>query len=60
MVASLWLLLVLTVSDAQTRRPRNEDGEAHRGKRKKDRMGKKTLRFRIIHVFATVQSKKSV
>ncbi|XP_062271661.1 extracellular matrix protein 2 [Scomber scombrus] len=39
LVASLWLLLVLTVSDAQTRRPRNQDGEARRGTRKKDGMG---------------------
>ncbi|XP_042262293.1 extracellular matrix protein 2 isoform X1 [Thunnus maccoyii] len=39
-VASLWLLVVLTVSDAQIRsRPRNQDEETPRGKRKRDGMG---------------------
>ncbi|XP_070704214.1 extracellular matrix protein 2 [Pempheris klunzingeri] len=36
-VASLWLLVVLTASDTQVRtRPRNQDGETRRGKRKRD------------------------
>ncbi|XP_070759155.1 extracellular matrix protein 2 [Enoplosus armatus] len=39
-VASLWLLVVLTVPYVQARnRPRNQDGETHRGKRKRDGQG---------------------
>ncbi|XP_078105320.1 extracellular matrix protein 2 isoform X3 [Sander vitreus] len=39
-VASLWLLVVLTVSDAQAKiRHRNQDGEIRRGKRKRDGQG---------------------
>lgn len=49
LVASLWLLVVLTVSDAQARnRPRNQDGEMRRGKRKRDGQGK-TLLLEGIH-----------
>ncbi|XP_028431426.1 extracellular matrix protein 2 isoform X4 [Perca flavescens] len=39
-VASLWLLVVLTVSDDQAKiRHRNQDGEIRRGKRKRDGQG---------------------
>ncbi|XP_031152664.1 extracellular matrix protein 2 isoform X5 [Sander lucioperca] len=39
-VASLWLLVVLTVSDAQAKiRHRNQNGEIRRGKRKRDGQG---------------------
>ncbi|KAM9409172.1 extracellular matrix protein 2 isoform 3-T3 [Pholidichthys leucotaenia] len=39
-VAGLWLLVVLTVPDAQAKtRPRNHDGETRRGKRRKDGRG---------------------
>lgn len=41
MVASLWLLVVLTIPDVQARnRPHTQDGEMHRGKKKKDGQGK--------------------
>lgn len=41
MVASLWLLVALTVSDTQARnRPHNQDGGMRRGRRKKDGHGK--------------------
>lgn len=50
-VASLWLLVTLTVPDAQAKnRPRNEDG-TRRGKRRKDGYGE-TLCFFLL---ATVQ-----
>lgn len=40
-VASLWLLVVLTIPDAQGKfRVRNQDGEIRRGKRKRDGEGK--------------------
>ncbi|XP_041812089.1 extracellular matrix protein 2 isoform X2 [Chelmon rostratus] len=39
-VASLWLLVALTIPDTQARnRPRNQDGGSHRGKRKRDGHG---------------------
>ncbi|GLD58109.1 extracellular matrix protein 2, partial [Lates japonicus] len=39
-VASLWLLVVLTIPDAQGKfRVRNQDSEIHRGKRKRDGEG---------------------
>ncbi|XP_070848370.1 extracellular matrix protein 2 isoform X2 [Chaetodon trifascialis] len=39
-VASLWLLVALTIPDAQARnRPRNQDGGTRRGKRKRDGHG---------------------
>ncbi|XP_026162385.1 extracellular matrix protein 2 isoform X2 [Mastacembelus armatus] len=39
-VASLWLLVVLTISDTQARnRPHNQDGETRQGKRKRDEQG---------------------
>ncbi|XP_035518279.1 extracellular matrix protein 2 [Morone saxatilis] len=39
-VVSLWLLVALTVPDAQARsRPRDQDGETRRGKRKRDGHG---------------------
>ncbi|XP_039654214.1 extracellular matrix protein 2 isoform X3 [Perca fluviatilis] len=44
-VASLWLLVVLTVSDAQAKiRHRNQDGEIRRGKRKRDGQGLRRAR----------------
>lgn len=40
-VASLWLVMTLILSDAQARnKPLNHDGGAHQGKRKKDGHGK--------------------
>lgn len=43
-VASLWLVVALTITDAQARnKPRNQDGGNHRGKKKRDGQGKTLL-----------------
>nr|XP_043879903.1 extracellular matrix protein 2 isoform X2 [Solea senegalensis] len=40
MMASLWLLVVTTIQDTQTRsRPRNQDSETRRGKRRREGQG---------------------